>query len=496
MLETYRECLRDAFDLRGLKDILRQVARRQIRIHTVETRSPSPFAASLLFTYTANFLYNGDAPLAERCAATLALDHVQLRELLGDAQLRELLDPEVIDHLTIELQRKNQNHALREADALHDLLRFVGDLSQDELSGWPTSPEFHLAVAIDELTAMRRIAHVSVAGQRRLIAAEDAGRYRDGLGCVLPPGLPTAFLEQIADPLAELVSRFARTHVPFTAEDVARRFGLGVGPVEAALRRLSTRDRVLEGEFLPGGMTREWCDVEVLRKIKRRSLAKLRSQIEPVEPARFARFLSRWQGLDHPRRGLDGVLDVMEQLQGLPLPFSEWESAILPARIHDYHRGQLDELCAAGELAWRGFGAVGTRDGRVAFYLADAAERLAPPPDVIEDELDQAVYDVLAQNGACFFDSIAGRSADSETTSWPRCGGWCGPATSPMTPPPRCGHFWGAARSGRAAAGGDAARFGLAAIKRRWVLTADGRSGHNRGNCPAIPSVKRRSPRS
>ena len=406
MLETYRECLRDVFDLRGLKDVLQQVSQRSIHVHSAQTNIASPFAASLLFNYTANFLYNGDAPLAERRAATLALDHVQLRELLGDAQLRELLDADVVDEISFELQHRDQRFALRDADAVVDLLRYVGDLSAGELAAWPS--EIPIRETLEELIAGRRVIALRVAGQPRYIAAEDAARYRDALGCVPPQGIPNAFLEPVDDALADLVSRYARTHVPFQAEDVAARLGLGIAPVHAALVRLQDQERLLEGEFLPRGRGSEWCDVDVLRRIKRRSLARLRKQVEPVEPAQYAGFLCEWQGLNQPRHGLDGLLDVLEQLQGMSLPASEWERAIFPARIQNYEPGMIDELCAAGEVLWRGFGTIASHDGRVAFYLTDSAHLLAPTPQPIDDPLEQQVYDFLAAEGASFFHAIAG----------------------------------------------------------------------------------------
>lgn len=412
LLETYRECLRDVFDLPGLKQVLAAVQRRKIRVKAVSTSSPSPFASSLLFSYTGNFLYNGDAPLAERKAQTLALDHAQLRELLGDAELRELLEPAVIESTAAELARLDGKRPVRHADALHELLLSIGDLTRDEVAARTageqvTSGELDRWLA--ELLDARRIIAVTIAGQQRYAAAEDAARLRDALGVELPPGLPEAFLEGVADPLGDLVSRYARCHVPFKADDVARRLGLGVAPVQAALLRLAARDRVVEGEFLPGGRGREWCDTTVLRLLKRRSLASLRRQIAPVEPRTFARFLAHWQGLHQPRRGLDGLLDMVEQLQGLPLPFSALEQAILPARVPGYQPGDLDHLAAAGEIVWRGLEPLGPHDGRIALYLTDHVANLAPVSEAIptDDPLAQQIYDLLAQRGALFFDDLA-----------------------------------------------------------------------------------------
>lgn len=411
LLETYRECLRDVFDLKGLKQLLRDVEQRSVRVHVVDSRTPSPFAASLLFSYTANFLYEGDAPLAERRAAALALDHTQLRELLGDAELRELLDADVIDEVALELQHLTPSYAVRHLDALHELMQAIGDLSRKEIAARCDSDcleRGELEKWIAELSRQRRIVPVRIAGDERFIAVEDAARYRDALGVVPPIGLPEAFLRSVGDALADLVSRFARTHTPFHADEISKRFGLGIAPVLTALRRLASQDRVLEGEFVPKGRGREWCDASVLKMLKRRSLAAVRKQVEPVEPAAFARFLVHWQGLTKPRRGLDGVLDAVEQLQGAALPASDFESRILPARVVDYHVGDIDELFVAGEVVWRGVESIGSSDGRIALYLTDAALKLAAPPGEIDgdDQLALQIRELLAQRGALMFDDL------------------------------------------------------------------------------------------
>ncbi len=409
MLETYRECLRDVFDVPGLKQILCEIERQSIRVHQVESPTPSPFASSLMFNYTANFLYQGDAPLAERRAAALALDHAQLRELLGTTDYRELLDPEAIDALLLELQRLDQRSTTG-PDGVHDLLLHLGDLSEEELAA--RCPADAVATGqlerwLTELTATRRIVRVRVAGERRYIAAEEAARYRDGLGVALPPGLPDAFLEAGDDPLGNLVARYGRTHGPFRAIEAASRFGLGEAAVAPALQQLLQRNRLVVGEFLPGGTGREWCDAGVLRRLKSKSLARLRKQIEPAPPEALARFLPIWQGIERPRQGLDGLLDVVEQLQGAPLLASDLEELILPARLTDYLPGDLDELTTAGEVVWRGIESVGPNDGRIALYLADSLPLLAPTPAVIDSPLSARVRELLATKGAIFFDDIA-----------------------------------------------------------------------------------------
>ena len=379
LLEAYRECLRDVFDMPALIETLRAIEQRQLRVHVVETHKPSPFAASLLFSYVANFVYDGDAPLAERRAQALTIDQDQLRELLGEADLRELLDADAIAEVEETAQCLVESHRARSADGIHDLCLRLGDLSRAELSLRVTDPS--LLESVDRLVRARRLLEVRIAGERRLIAAEDAARYRDALGIPLPPGLPASLMEPIAQPVLELVRRYARTHGPFTERDAANRFALDPAVVENALRLLAHEGRVLEGGFRPGGLHREWCDAEILRQIRRKSLAKLRREVEPVEQHTLARFLTHWQGLLSPRRAsaghLDALLDAIESLQGAPLPASLLETAILPARISGYDSAGLDTLVAAGEVAWAGVEPIGERDGRIALFLADKLPLLA-----------------------------------------------------------------------------------------------------------------------
>ena len=283
ILETYRECLRDIFDVPALVDLLTKVRSRSVRVATVDVRTPSPFAASLLFGYVANYLYDGDAPLAERRAQALAVDQAQLRELIGEGELRELLDAEALDAIALEVQLLPERLHARTADAIHDLLLRLGDLTLPELQA--RSIAGLVDTAMPALLGERRVLLVRISGEERAIAVEDAARYRDALGTPLPMGLPESLLEPVADAVAELVRRYARTHGPFTAVEAAQRFGLGPGVVVAALQRLAQSGRVVEGEFRPGGHGREWCDAEVLRALRRRSLARLRHDVEPVNPA-------------------------------------------------------------------------------------------------------------------------------------------------------------------------------------------------------------------
>jgi ATP-dependent Lhr-like helicase len=408
LLECYRECLRDVFDMPALVETLRAIEQRQLRVHVVETRKPSPFASSLLFSYVANFLYDGDAPLAERRAQALTIDQDQLRELLGEADLRELLDADAIAAVEEAVQCLTETYRARSADGIHDLCLRLGDLSRLELARRVVSPD--LLTHVDRLIRARRLLEINIAGERRLVAAEDAARYRDGLGIPLPPGLATALLEPVAHPVLELIRRYARTHGPFTLGEPAERFALDVAAVENALRQLAAEGRVLEGGFRPCGVHREWCDAEVLRLIRRKSLARLRREVEPVEQRTLARFMTHWQGLIAPRRGpnLDALLDAIESLQGAPLPATLVETAILPARIADFTPAGLDTLIAAGEVAWAGVEPIGERNGRIALFLADKLPLLAQRRPLKEPltEREEKLLGFLESTGASFFDPL------------------------------------------------------------------------------------------
>jgi ATP-dependent Lhr-like helicase len=408
VLEAFRECLRDVFDMPALVDTLQRLARRDMRVVAADTTLPSPFAASLLFSYVATFLYDGDAPLAERRAQALTVDHAQLRDLLGDAELRELLDPEVLDALERQLQALDDTHRARSADGIHDMLLRLGDLSRDELASRVATPEVLSSLAA--LERARRVIVVPVAGQPRYVAVEDAARYRDALGAPLPPGLPDALLQPVADPVGDLVQRFARTHGPFTAAAAADRFGLGAERVQQVLGWLAASGRVLQGEFRPGGVEREWCGADVLRTLRQRSLARLRKEIEPVEPDALGRFAAAWQGAARKRRGLDALMDAVEQLQAAPLIASALERDVLPARIEPYDPADLDRLVAAGEITWAGLEPLGERDGRVALYLTDHLKLLWPPARAAgaASPIEQRVLDVLGRHGASFFSTLHG----------------------------------------------------------------------------------------
>jgi ATP-dependent Lhr-like helicase len=476
ILETYRECLRDVFDLPGLTEILRKIASRKIRVVTRDSTTPSPFAGSLLFSYVANFIYDGDAPLAERRAQALSVDQAQLKELLGEAELRELLDAEAIESLERSLQRL-EGRKVRHADGLHDLLLSLGDLSEEEIAARSETPG-EVPGWLAQLAKERRAIRLRIPGSLRWAAAEDAGRLRDALGIVPPPGLPAAFLEPTDEPVADLVSRYARTHGPFRLEDAAGRWGAAVGLVRLALDRLAERGRIIEGDFLPGGRSREWCDAGVLRAIKRRSLAKLRSQVEPVEPAAFARYLGHWQGLTRPRAGLEALLSAVEQLQGCPVPASALETEILPARIDRYRPADLDFLLSSGEIVWRGIEPLGPSDGRVALYLADRAAVLAPPPRTVADDdndgegLAERIRELLTARGALFFPDLAAETGafagDLVAALWDLV--WAGEVSNDTLAPLRSLLRGGSGKSARRVRGGTfrSRRLGPPGSEGRW----------------------------
>ncbi|WP_019932983.1 ATP-dependent helicase [Nocardia sp. BMG111209] len=417
LLETVRECLQDVYDLPSLRELLVAVARRKMRLVAVETAAPSPFANSLLFDYIGQFMYEGDSPLAERRAAALSLDSGLLAELLGRVELRELLDPAVLELTERELQRLTPERQARDAEGLADLLRLLGPLTAAEAAlrctGDP-GPWFA------ELSKARRALEVSFAGARWWAAVEDAARLRDALGVPLPIGTPAAFIEPVADPLGDLVGRYARTHGPFGTEAVARRFGLGPAVAATALHRLTAEKRVVEGEFTPGASGGEWCDTEVLRRLRRRSLAAARKEVEPVATTALARFLPVWQHIGTGElRGVDGVATVVEQLAGVPIPASAWESLILPSRVRDYTPAMLDELTATGEIVWSGHGAITAKDGWIALHPAEhAGFTLAPPDEIDLGEIQIALLlalgaTIVPETAAPQDDSAAGRQVVS-----------------------------------------------------------------------------------
>ena len=404
LLETYRECLRDVFDLPGLVELLRSIETRRVHVTTVHAKKPSPFAASLLFSFVGNFIYDGDAPLAERRVQALSIDHAQLRELLGGAELRQLLDPDAIAEHERHLQRLD--HPARHADAVHDMLLLIGDLSREEATA-RCDPPGAAKDWLAELSRARRAIEVRVSGEKRFIAVEDTGRFRDALGIAPPRGVPEAYLARTADPLADLVGRFARTHGPFSEEDITRRLGIAPAVVAETLTRFLQAGRVVQGAFLPAGTQTEYCDAEVLRALRRKSLAKLRREVEPVDAPAYGRFLLQWSHVARRLRGPDALVTAVGQLEGCPLPASVLEEEVLAARIEGFRPWDLDLLCARGQVVWAGVEPLGPNDGRIALFLAEHEPLLAPPPRPVQGEVAAKIRAVLERRGAVFFDEIA-----------------------------------------------------------------------------------------
>jgi len=486
VLETYRECLRDVLDLPGLEALLRGLQTREISLVEVETPAASPFAASLLFNYVATYMYEGDTPNAERKAAALSLDRDLLRELLGQEELRELIDPGALARVQEDLQHRSEMTRATGRDALHDVLRRLGDLSRAEVAE-RVFEGIDSAAMLRELERERRAIRLRIGGEERYVAADEAGLYRDALAAVPPGGLPEAFLEPVADALREVVARYARTHGPFTAEEVRARYGVEAG---AVLRELERAGDLVRGELRPdpiksrspgsadgssspreapgparAGAGREWCDVGVLRRLRRASLAALRKEIEPVDERSLAAFLPSWQGVDRHRgagAGIDRLREVLVPLQGLALPAEIWERDVLPRRMGAYSQAWLDSLCASGEVVWVGAGPHGghgsrrAASGRVALYFREDAPAIGPPPSASPSRAGapapgDAAHDLLRKRlgqGPCFFtDLLAELDAPAEALRealWDLV--WLGEATNDAWAPLRAPRLALAAR--------------------------------------------------
>ena len=507
LVETYRECLADVFDLPALRDVLAGVARRDVAVHRVETPRATPFASSLLFDYVAAYMYEGDAPLAERRAQALALDRDLLRELLGQEELRELLDPAALEETELERQALVDERKAGSVDQVADLLRRLGDLAEEEVAARTRGGPAAAREWLETLAATRRAVAVRVAGEPRWIAVEDAARYRDATGAQPPPGTPAAFLGETRDALGGLLSRWARTHGPFLAAEPARRWGLPVGIVEEALSRLVEAGSLLRGEFRPGGAEREWCDPDVLRVLRRRSLARLRREVEPVEAAALARFLPAWQGVapapvpgtvgadvPAPLRGqaaLERLAEVVDQLAGVAIPASVLERDILPARIPGYQPRLLDELGSLGEVAWVGCGPLGRDDGRLALFrpgrgdvlraalAAGGAATSAP-----DGERHAAIRSWLERRGASFYRELfvaAGGRSDREVLDalWDLV--WAGEVTNDTFAPLRALR-WKRPGGDRRPRPGRLATLGPPEAAGRWSLVGPPAAGGGAGD--------------
>ncbi len=493
LLETSRECLNDVFDVPALRGLLSDLRSRKVKLVPIDSDSSSPFAQSLLFGWIAQYMYEGDAPLAERRAAALSLDRELLSDILGSEELRELLDEEVLAGLEAELQRTADKWKAHNVDHVEDLLRWLGPLTEDEIVE-RSIEDVDVSAAIEQLKSERRIISVSGVGtssssSKQFASAQDASKLRDALGVNLPPGLPAAFTESVADPLLDLLSRYARTHGPFTTWTVAHAFGLPEERVIIKLEDLARQGRLLQGEFRPGGIEREWCHEDVLRTLRRRSLAALRKEIEPVDQVVLARFLPAWQHVGSRRHGVDGLAEVLTTMQGAALPASILESDILADRVSGYQPSDLDTLLTAGELVWVGSSPLGTSDGRLRLLWRDQVSVLNPEPDEPPNEpIHQALLKHLETSGASFWADLvaACQQADCVYTDesvlaalWDLV--WSGHVTNDSFTPVRELIRRGAPKRGsKRRRGGRARRPNMRSLSRtgpaagtgRWALTA------------------------
>ncbi|MEE8330596.1 MAG: DEAD/DEAH box helicase [Acidimicrobiia bacterium] len=448
VLEAYREVLQDHFDLPATKSVLGDITARRIRVVDVESDRPSPFAASLLFDFIATFMYEYDSPVAERKATALTLDRELLAELLGEPELRSLLDPDAIASVELELQRLAPERRARGADGIHDLLRHLGPLTTDEIQARVVSP-LEAASDLDDLVGSGRAFELG-ALPGRWAAAEDASRLRDALGVAIPQGIPLEFADSVADPLGDIVGRYARTHAPFTTSEAAAALGLADAVIATTLDRLTAQGRVVVGAFRPNGTDKEWCEVEVLRRIRRRSLAVLRSEAEAVPAAALARLVPQWQGVGSRASGGHRLVEIVRTLQGASIPASILEGDVLAGRM-SYSPDELDQLCASGEVVWVGRGSIGAKDGRVSLYLPDQIALLAPPsaPEPPESAIHTKLRRHLADRGASFFRDLytAAGGGDQQLVIdalWDLV--WSGEVTNDTFAPVRA-FLWGRVRS-------------------------------------------------
>ena len=505
ILETYREVLRDVFDLTALADVLKGIRSRQIRVTNVETRSASPFASGLLFDYVGSYMYEGDAPLAERRAQALALDRELLAELLGADELRELLDPAATADLELELQGLSGGRRARTPDGIHDLLRRVGDLRGDEVAARSDLADPQAALAA--LQHDRRIIELRIAAESRWIAIEEVARYRDALGASPPPGVAETWLAAATDgqpPLELLLMRWARTHAPFTASAPAGRWGIAPDRVAERLLALVEAGSLVEGSFRPGGAEREFADPEVMRALRRRSLARLRREVEPVPIEALARFLPAWHGIGSRATGVDRLLEVVTQLEGFPIPASILERDVLAARVAGYAPRLLDELGAGGEVVWIGRGSLGRDDGRVALFRRERAELLAStgafePGDRPDGPLHAAIRQQLERKGATFYGPLRSTVRDARNDDelldalWDLV--WSGEVTNDTLAPLRALSLPRSSSRSRTNRPGRPAGTGPPRAAGRWSLVADlvgeGRSPTERSHAQALALLER-----
>ena len=413
MVETMRECLRDVYDLPALEKVVGAVGSRRMRVAEITTDAPSAFAESLLFSYTGAFLYEGDS--AERAAA-LSVDPALLAAVLGQRGEGLELDPAVVEEIVASLQWLASGRQARSAEQVVDMLRALGPLTPEEVarridpSATPATPAASgssIATAasdgirgsgpdaiLAEVRAVipRRVCEVKVGGTLRWAVVEDAALLRDGLGIPVPPGV-AASQDRVVDAVDQLVLRWARTHGPFEASDIATEFGLGVATADALAKRWVSARRLeahtsgtiaadtadtADTAGATSGSADYYVDAGVLRRLRAATLAKARGSLEPVSPQTYASFLQEWHALGIGER--EDLPAVIEQLAGVALPASAWETVVLPSRIPGYQSTDLDDLMASGEIvvvgAGVGGGAGGATDPRIMLLPADLAPLL------------------------------------------------------------------------------------------------------------------------
>lgn len=415
LIETARECLQDVYDLPALRDLMSAIQAGQVEIREVTTQTPSPFASHLLFGYVGQFVYQGDLPLAERLSSVLSLDSDLLRELLGPADLSQVLHPQVMEQLEAELQHLSLQRRVRPGEALVDLLRSLGPLTVAEIQARLTDQDAPSAEQVlRQLKHSRRLLLLHWASQEYWAAIEDAALLRDALHLPLPEGISPAYLRPVAQPLLELIKRFARTHSAFSGEQLAQRFVLPMVEINMVLTALA--DQGLLIAYQADGRA-QWIWHEVFRQLRARSLRIARDATRAVPQRAFVRLLLEHQGVLGTRpgrdlQGVEGVLQVVELLAGLPLPASLWESRIFPARVRDFQPSLLDELFAGNQVLWAGHGRLGDNDGLVSLHLAEQAGETWPShdgPAAQLSSLQQALLNLLADGGAYRVEQLASR---------------------------------------------------------------------------------------
>ena len=434
LVETYREVLRDAFDLDALLGVLREIAEGRIVVRVVETSQPSPFAASLQFGFVMDWLYGDDTPRAERRAALLAVD----RALLDDVMLVEGADDDLrraIEELLSIRRGTAPGRRARSADELAQLIDRAGDLTREEVRGRiAEQSDWHRGDPLDELLETGRVIEIPVGRERewRLILTEDYPRYAAALGMdassvvragralreapasdVVPESLRTPALDASAA-RREILARSVALAGPATVAELAHRHGWEEKWVRARVADWERSGRLLRGRYRRGVREPEWCARRVVERARLRALAALRRQIAPVELPAFAAFLQRWQHVAPAHRvsGSEGVERVLVQMVGLPRPPEGWERDYLPARLERYDPAWLAQLGGSGRFVWSGVPRVDPAGRAIALQGIRFVERgaaslwLTPPDDLPLSDNARATREALERHGASFLTDL------------------------------------------------------------------------------------------